>query len=134
MSKSGPPYPDYQRACGWTEASDLYPTHPRLTDVQTCDAIIIGAGYTGIGIARQLTTLLPDSDIRVLEAETVGAGSPGRNSGFVLEHAFTATNPEAAGMLYRQYTPLSKKCGRPATRAPTHQNLKFLKALPLTGA
>ncbi|ARM85761.1 NAD(P)/FAD-dependent oxidoreductase [Marinobacter salarius] len=103
MSKSGPPYPDYQRACGWTEASDLYPTHPRLTDVQTCDAIIIGAGYTGIGIARQLATLLPDSDIRVLEAETVGAGSPGRNSGFVLEHAFTATNPEAAGMLYRQY-------------------------------
>lgn len=103
MSKSGSPYPDYQRACGWTKASNLSPTHPRLTNAQTCDAIIIGAGYTGIGIARQLATLRPDSDIRVLEAETIGAGSPGRNSGFVLEHAFTAANPEAAGMLFRQY-------------------------------
>jgi glycine/D-amino acid oxidase-like deaminating enzyme len=109
MSKSGPPYPDYQRACGWTKASDLYPIHPRLTNTQTCDAIIIGAGYTGIGIARQLATLQPDSDIRVLEAETIGAGSPGRNSGFVLEHAFTAATPEAAEMLYRQHQATQKE-------------------------
>lgn len=109
MSKSGPPYPDYQRVCGWTKASDLYPIHPRLTNTQTCDAIIIGAGYTGIGIARQLATLQPDSDIRVLEAETIGAGSPGRNSGFVLEHAFTAATPEAAEMLYRQHQATQKE-------------------------
>lgn len=127
MSKSDSPYPDYQRACGWTKASNLHPTHPRLTNAQACDAIIIGAGYTGIGIARQLATLQPDSDIRVLEAETVGAGSPGRNSGFVLEHAFTAATPEAAGMLYRQYQATQyemRESGYPGVYTPKSQIFK----------
>ncbi|MBU2875552.1 NAD(P)/FAD-dependent oxidoreductase [Marinobacter salexigens] len=103
MNTSSSPYPDYKRACGWNEPSELSPKHSRLTGYQTCDAIIVGAGYTGIGIARQLAKLKPNSDIRVLEAETIGAGSPGRNSGFVLEHAFTGATPEAAGVLYHRY-------------------------------
>ncbi|AZT82575.1 FAD-dependent oxidoreductase [Marinobacter sp. NP-4(2019)] len=103
MSTSGSPYPVYQRSCGWTEAPKPCRTYPGLTDTQSCDAVIIGAGYTGIAIAKQLATQNPDMDIRILEAETVGSGSPGRNSGFVLEHAFSAVNTTAAGELYKQY-------------------------------
>jgi len=103
MSTSGSPYPVYQRSCGWTEAPNLIRRYPRLTSTQSCDAVIIGAGYTGIAIAKQLATRNPDMDIRILEAETVGSGSPGRNSGFVLEHAFTAANTAAAGVLYELY-------------------------------
>lgn len=103
MSISGSPYPIYQRSCGWTEALNLSRRHPRLTTSQSCNAVIIGAGYTGMAIARQLATQNPGMDIRILEAETVGSGSPGRNSGFVLEHAFTAANTASASVLYKHY-------------------------------
>lgn len=97
------PYPEYQRRCGWIDAAELTPTHPKLSGAQHCDAVVIGAGYTGIAIARRLAALQPQHDIRMLEAETIGGGSPGRNSGFVLEHAFTAADAGAAGELYRLY-------------------------------
>ncbi|MBU2953526.1 NAD(P)/FAD-dependent oxidoreductase [Marinobacter sp. F3R08] len=103
MSTSGSPYPVYQSTCGWTDTPSLRRTHPRLKGAQTCDAVIIGAGYTGIAIAKQLASQMPELDIRILEAETIGSGSPGRNSGFVLEHAFTAASTATAGALYEHY-------------------------------
>lgn len=103
MSTTGSPYPAYHREGGWTSTANQRRTHPQLTQPQNCDAVIIGAGYTGIAIARQLAELWPDSDIRILEAETIGSGSPGRNSGFVLEHAFTGATPDTAGELYHHY-------------------------------
>ena len=49
--------------------------------------VIVGAGYTGLAAAWRWATLRPDDSVVVLDAATVGEGSPGRNSGFMLEIA-----------------------------------------------
>ncbi|AKO52676.1 hypothetical protein ABA45_09875 [Marinobacter psychrophilus] len=134
-------YPHYQRDCGWTHPRNLQRTRPSLEDDDDCDAIIIGGGYTGIGIAAQLQMLRPNDDIRILEAETIGSGSPGRNSGFLLEHAFGATSPGMASELYQHYrrthqtllqNGLGDKKAQPARifkGAATERGLKALRTL-----
>ena len=49
---------------------------------------VIGAGFTGLAAARTLAGHLPDETIALIEAERVGFGTSGRNSGFVLESHF----------------------------------------------
>ena len=49
--------------------------------------MIVGAGYTGLAAARRFAELEPEARIAVLDASEVGEGSPGRNSGFMLEIA-----------------------------------------------
>ena len=49
---------------------------------------VLGAGVTGLSAARQLATHLPDEEIVLIEAERVGFGTSGRNSGFVLGNHF----------------------------------------------
>lgn len=46
-------------------------------------AIVIGGGYVGMAAARRLAELLPDREILLIEAEEVGEGPSGRNSGFI---------------------------------------------------
>jgi len=80
-------YPQYERASGWNALL------PARTDIQTlsndvaCDVVVIGAGYTGIAVARRWAELEPDKTILVLDASELGEGTPGRNSGFLLEIA-----------------------------------------------
>ncbi|MEH6579335.1 MAG: FAD-binding oxidoreductase [Amphritea sp.] len=110
-------YPSYKRPCGWVTPDDAPITSPILQGTESCDAVIIGAGYTGLAIAQHLTELRPEDDIRVLDAEQIGTGSPGRNSGFVLDNAFAAKSSAAAQTLYQQYS-------------KTHQELAARAALP----
>lgn len=96
-------YPRYRRNCGW-EVDESAPLNcSRLVNKNDCDSIIIGGGYTGLAIAKRLAELRPGDDIRVLDADTIGAGSSGRNSGFVLEHDFSKRSQTAASELYRHY-------------------------------
>ncbi|MDV2079524.1 NAD(P)/FAD-dependent oxidoreductase [Marinobacter xestospongiae] len=96
-------HPHYLRHCGWQVVDSDGAAAAPLQGPVHCDAVVIGAGYTGLGIARTLASLRPGADIRVLEADAVGAGSPGRNSGFMLEHALAAPSAEAAQSLYQAY-------------------------------
>ena len=52
---------------------------------------IVGAGFTGLAVARRLSELDPGAEIVILEATTVGEGSSARNSGFLLA-AYGAAN------------------------------------------
>ncbi|MDZ7643048.1 MAG: FAD-binding oxidoreductase [Woeseiaceae bacterium] len=79
--------PRYERACGWNA---LLPPRTPVTAAPgdlDCDVVIVGAGYTGLAAARRWAALSPESDIVLLDADTVGEGNPGRNSGFLLEIA-----------------------------------------------
>ncbi len=96
-------YPIYKRYCGWACTDDITINSARLKSLQACDAIIIGAGYTGLSIAQRLAELCPEDDIRVIDAEQIGMGSAGRNSGFLLENNFTAPTPVSAQRLYQLY-------------------------------
>jgi glycine/D-amino acid oxidase-like deaminating enzyme len=63
----------------------LPPREPRASASGHVSAkyAIIGAGFTGLAVARRLRELDPAADIVVLEATTVGEGSSARNSGFL---------------------------------------------------
>ncbi len=96
-------YPIYKRHCGWACSDNIKINSSRLQNLQSCDAIIVGAGYTGLAIAQRLAELCPQDDIRVIDAEQIGMGSAGRNSGFLLENAFAAKDSISAQVLYQHY-------------------------------
>lgn len=87
-------YPKYSNSCGWNAM--LPPRIPRnpLGGDTSVDYAVIGAGYTGLAIARRLRELNPDARIAVIEATTVGEGSSARNSGFTSSHVL----PRGASM------------------------------------
>lgn len=76
-------FPDYPDCCGWNAL--LPPRAPRASAKGDISAkyAVVGAGFTGLAVARRLSELDPTADIVVLEAITVGEGSSGRNSGFL---------------------------------------------------
>jgi len=48
------------------------------------DAIVIGAGVTGLAAARRMAELEPEARILLVDAGEIGEGSSGRNSGFLI--------------------------------------------------
>lgn len=78
-------FPADDRGCGWLAM--LPPPAPPLPLLanQPAHAAVIGAGFTGLAVARQLAAHRPDWRIVMLEAQRVGDGASGRNSGFVVD-------------------------------------------------
>jgi gamma-glutamylputrescine oxidase len=59
------------------------PTRPPLDGANTADAVIVGAGMTGLAVALELAE--QGLSVIVLDAGFVGCGATGRNVGFVLQ-------------------------------------------------
>ncbi len=78
-------FPHYDNACGWNQLLPPRPCHPSLDADASVDAIVIGAGYTGLAAGKRWAELRSDERVAVIDATTLGEGSPGRNSGFLLE-------------------------------------------------
>jgi glycine/D-amino acid oxidase-like deaminating enzyme len=78
-------YPTYERASGWNALLPKQEPTNALTTSISCDVAIVGAGYTGLAAARRWTALSGDDRVVILEASEVGEGTPGRNSGFLIE-------------------------------------------------
>ena len=78
-----PTYPSYSDKCGWNAL--LPPRQPKASANGAISAkyAVVGAGFTGLAVARRLSELDPTSEIVILEATTIGEGSSGRNSGFL---------------------------------------------------
>ncbi|WP_420800028.1 NAD(P)/FAD-dependent oxidoreductase [Paraburkholderia tagetis] len=76
-------YPTYHQCSGWNA---MLPERKRAgsTSVRRFGSVIIGGGYTGLAAARRIAELRPDEPVLVVEASTIGEGSSGRNSGFVI--------------------------------------------------
>ena len=73
---------------GWFNMLPELPAAKRVSGTVRVPWVIVGAGLTGLSAARQLATHLPDQPIVLLEAERIGFGTSGRNSGFVLDSLF----------------------------------------------
>lgn len=77
-----------QRASGaegltyYAAMAEPEPPLPPLTGTRYCDVCIVGGGYAGLSTALHLAQR--GYETIVLEADRVGAGASGRNSGFVL--------------------------------------------------
>lgn len=82
-----PTHPTHQRSCGWKDWLPTRQEKPSLQGSSVADVVIIGAGYTGVAAAMAWQKHHPQDHITLLEADSVGEGSPGRNSGFMLEVA-----------------------------------------------
>ena len=70
-------FPSYQASSGWNA---LLPNRQARTTAPTekhFDAIVIGAGVTGLAAARRIAELEPQSRVLVIDATTVGDGSSG---------------------------------------------------------
>lgn len=92
-------YPDYQSVCGWNDLLLQRSPTPSLRGTHRADVVIIGAGFTGIAAARHWAQERPEQSVYLLDASHVGEGSPGRNSGFLLEIALA--NDAAPDQLVR---------------------------------
>ncbi len=70
---------------GWYEI--LPPPGPvRILDADvTADWLVIGAGFAGLSAARRLSQLRKGERIVVIDAQRIGFGSSGRNSGFMID-------------------------------------------------
>lgn len=85
-------------SCGWYSALHDVPAAKRLQGQQRADYAIIGAGFAGLAAARRLAEQLPEARIILVDAQRVGYGASGRNSGFVIDlpHKFALEHPDPA--------------------------------------
>lgn len=70
---------------GWSAILPPRRAHAALREQIEADWLVIGAGYAGLGAARQLARNRPNERIVVLEAGVAGDNASGRNSGFAID-------------------------------------------------
>lgn len=73
---------------GWYNILPAPPPARQIEGEIRVATAVIGAGFTGLSVARKLAEHCPSEHIALVEAERVGYGTSGRNSGFVLDSHF----------------------------------------------
>ena len=74
--------PKDNQACGWYHTSVKRIPKPKLEGNAAARFVVVGAGLTGLAAARQLGIRFPNDQIILVEAQEIGFGTSGRNSGF----------------------------------------------------
>ena len=78
------------------------PLPPRLLNGRrTADWVIVGGGFAGLSAARRLIQLVPGERIVLLEAQRIGWGAAGRNSGFMIDLPHELSSWNYAGAVER---------------------------------
>jgi len=77
-------FPSYQAGSGWNALLPRREPKQTAPAEKNFDAIVIGAGVTGLAAARRIAELEPQSRILLVDANEIGEGSSGRNSGFLI--------------------------------------------------
>lgn len=70
---------------GWSRILPPRAPKPPLTGHARAEWAVVGAGFAGLAAARRLGETQPNDRIVVLEAQEVGEGASGRNSGFAID-------------------------------------------------
>lgn len=73
------------KGSGWYEILEKPGPAQELKGARSADWIIVGAGFAGLSAARRLTQTRPGETIALIEAQRVGWGAAGRNSGFMID-------------------------------------------------
>jgi glycine/D-amino acid oxidase-like deaminating enzyme len=76
--------PFYKSKSGWNALLPERRPKIDLPSERRFSNVVIGAGFTGLAVARRLAELVPGEDILLVEASTIGEGASGRNSGYLL--------------------------------------------------
>ncbi|MBA1263306.1 FAD-dependent oxidoreductase [Stutzerimonas stutzeri] len=84
-------------ACGWFHLSNERTPRPARSGRVRARWAVVGAGFTGLAAARQLALNFPEDEIVLLEAQQVGFGASGRNSGFAIDLPHDIGAPDYIG-------------------------------------
>lgn len=82
---------------GWNAILPAQPHYAQLDTSQTCDHLIIGAGFAGLAAARRITQLGPNDKTIVIEARRIAQGPAGRNTGFMIDLPHDLTSNDYSG-------------------------------------
>ncbi len=89
--------PNLAGIAAWDALLDSKTSYPELEGRQSADFAIIGAGFAGLSAARRLRQLAPEASIALIDAGSIGQGSAGRNSGFMIDLPHELTSEDYAG-------------------------------------
>ncbi len=78
-------FPADDSQCGWYATLPAPSPARRLRGRERADWVVLGAGITGLSAAQRLAEHLPGARILLVEAQRVGFGASGRNSGFLTD-------------------------------------------------
>ena len=71
--------------CSWINNLSPRTNIIDLQSYETCDWLVVGAGYTGLSASRKLAQLHPNKKIILVDAQLAGEGASGRNSGYLVD-------------------------------------------------
>ena len=91
--------PHDRAGSGWYEILPPPPPPRRLEEDLSVDWLVVGAGFAGLAAARRLTQLRDGERIAVIDAQRVGWGAAGRNSGFMIDLPHELNSDSYAGGL-----------------------------------
>ncbi len=89
--------PNDDQTCGWYHVLPAPAPAVPLTGEQRFDHVVLGAGFAGLAAARRLAEHLPESEVALVDAQRVGYGASGRNSGFVIDLPHNFAESDHAG-------------------------------------
>ncbi|MFZ6049754.1 NAD(P)/FAD-dependent oxidoreductase [Pseudomonas sp. CR3202] len=89
--------PADDNGCGWFHLSKKRPVRPAHSGHTRARWAVVGAGLTGLAAARQLALNFPDDEVALVEAQVVGYGASGRNSGFAIDLPHDIGAPDYIG-------------------------------------
>ena len=72
-------------SCGWLKSLQPRKNYKVLNQNLKCDFLIVGAGYTGLSVARKLSEINSTKKIIIVDAQLAGEGSSSRNSGYLVD-------------------------------------------------
>ena len=96
--------PRDDRTNGWFYTLPPPPPAKVLEGERKADWLVVGAGFAGLAAARRLAELRPGDTVALVEAQRVGLGAAGRNSGFAIDlpHGVDMTQVERNRVQRRQ--------------------------------
>ena len=71
--------------CGWLNQLPKRLNIKTLNEDHICDYLIVGAGYTGLSVARKLSEIDNKKNIILIDAQLAGEGGSSRNSGYLVD-------------------------------------------------
>ena len=71
--------------CSWLNNHSKRSNIKTLEKDESCEWLIVGAGYTGLSAARKLSEIHPKQKIIIVDAQLAGEGASGRNSGYLVD-------------------------------------------------
>lgn len=71
--------------CGWYHTAPVRQARPAHAGEKITRWTVLGAGFTGLAVARQLALNFPGDEIVLVDAQEVGFGTSGRNAGFAID-------------------------------------------------